>query len=173
MLCVQEKFQAPLCSSRAGPRGGHMWWRPGTARGEPDQDRGGTVLPAKVISHPHLHPTRLLASVRTLMDKTSCQRSGPALYPETSASCGPVALGTRGWRGWCQSWSTKSQNVAALSRPGALWKASWRRWWGWKLLVWESDTWAQTRPLKISDCHLGQICVPSSYSRAWYTVGTQ
>lgn len=105
------------------------------------------------------------------MDKTSCQRSGPALYPETSASCGPVALGTREWRGWCQDWSTKSQSVAALSRARALWKASWRSGGGWKLLVWESDTWAQARPLKISDCHLGQICVPSSL-RAWYTVGT-
>ena len=61
------------------------------------------------------------------MDKTSCQCSGPALHPETSASYGRVALGTRGWRGWCQSWSTESQNVAALSRPGALWKTSWSR----------------------------------------------
>ena len=41
---------------------------------KPDLDsKGGTVLPAKVISHPHLHPARLLASARTLMDKTSCQ----------------------------------------------------------------------------------------------------
>lgn len=81
------------------------------------------------------------------MDKTSCQCLGPPLHPETGASSGRVALGTHGWQGRCQSWPTESQSEAALSRPGSLRKASWRRRWGWKLLTWESDTWAQTRPL--------------------------
>ena len=30
-----------------------------------------------------------------------------------------------------------------------------------------------SRPLEISDCYLGHICVSSSQTRAWYTVGTQ
>ena len=81
----------PLCVqfSVARTRGGHTWWRAGTVRGEAGLDnRGGTVLPAKVISHHHLHPTHLLASVRTLMDKTSRQGLGPPLHPETGASSG-------------------------------------------------------------------------------------
>lgn len=67
-VCPRE-VPGPCVFSSLGLGLGEDTWGGGLGRlGEPGQDRGGTVLPAKVISHPHLHPTRLLASVRTLMD---------------------------------------------------------------------------------------------------------
>lgn len=109
----------------ARPGRGHPGGRTGTMLGSPDLDsRGGSLLPAEVVSHSHLRSTRLLASAGALMDKTSCQCLSPRLHPEVGASSRGAALGTRGW-GW--GGSTEPRSKAGLSRPGSQGRSSWRK----------------------------------------------
>lgn len=128
----------------------------GQSWGEPALDsRGGAVLPAEVISHSHLHPTRLLASARTLMDKTSCQCLSPSLHPEVGAGSRGVA-GHPWVEGQCQSRLRSPRARQVLAGPVSMGGFP-EEGWGWKQLCWpgSQDSWAPGHPHRAGILSLG------------------
>lgn len=171
-MCPREA-SASLCSvsPRHGLAGDTQGRELGQSWGEPAPDsRGGAVLPAEVISHSHLHPTRLLASARSLMDKISCQCLSPSLHPEVGAGSRGVALGTRGWRGSVSAglWSPRVRQV--LAGPVILevfLEDGWGCWPG------SQNNWALRHSHKGTDPVISVTLCLSSSIRPWHTVGTE
>lgn len=150
--CPREALISPRHSLAADTQGREL----GQPWGEPALDsRGGAVLPAEVISRSHLHPTRLLASARTLMDKTSCQCLSPSLHPEVGAGSRGVA-GHPWAEGQCQSRLRSPRARQVLAGP-VIMGGFLAEGWGWKPLCWpgSQDSWVLRHPTGQGSCHLG------------------
>lgn len=149
------RFPDALEKSQVSPRSVFPW--PGRREDTHGRERGpaGTVLPAKVISCPHLRPARLLASARTLMDKTSPPVPTFPLHPVTGQ---PWRSGSGHPEGGRQCPS--APRVPEFPQGRVVMEGFLEEEWGWKqfcgCLARESGHSGSTQtPHKGSDDHLG------------------